>query len=150
MKNDYNRDTFWVLKDENGTPNYYIKVNGVMVPVSEEVYKVCKNSYMKIMRDNKRDMNNVLSLDKVNINQHTLLDYIRAKSDEDEQTIIYLLKTKISTLDDKTKIIMEKYFFQDKTIREIGKELKIAKSTVSDRLTKGIKILKKFIKNPDK
>lgn len=150
MKNDYNRNTFWVLKDENGTPNYYLKVNGVMVPVSYEVYKVCKNSYMKIMRDNKRDMNKVLSLDKVNINQHTLLDYLQAKSDEDEQTIIYLLKTKISTLDDKTKIIMEKYFFQDKTIREVGKELNIAKSTVSDRLTKGIKILKEFIKNPDK
>ena len=45
---------------------------------------------------------------------------------------------------------MEKYFFEDKTIREIGKELKIAKSTVAYRLTKGIKNLEKFIQNPDK
>ena len=94
-------------------------------------------------------MNILLSLDRVNTNGRTLLDNLRAKSDE-EQEIIYLLKNRISTFDNKTKIIMEKYFFEDKTIREIGKELKIAKSTVAYRLTKGIKNLEKFIQNPDK
>lgn len=54
MKNDYSRDSFWCLKDENGAPNYYIKINGVMVPVSEAVYKVCRNSYMKIAYQNKK------------------------------------------------------------------------------------------------
>lgn len=94
-------------------------------------------------------MNILLSLDRVNTNGRTLLDNLRAKSDE-EQEIIYLLKNRISTFDNKTKIIMEKYFFEDKTIREIGKALKIAKPTVAYRLTKGIKNLKKFIQNPDK
>ena len=146
---EYNRNSFWVIKDDNVFSHYYIKIDGVMISVSEEVYKVCRNSYTKIMRDLKRDMNILLSLDRVNTNGHTLLDNLRAKSDE-EQEIIYLLKNRISTFDNKTKIIMEKYFFEDKTIREIGQELKIAKSTVAYHLTKGIKNLKKFIQNPGK
>ena len=100
-----------------------------------------------LYEDNARskcDMNILLSLDRVNTNGRTLLANLRAKSDE-EQEIIYLLKNRISTFDNKTKIIMEKYFFEDKTIREIGKALKIAKSTVAYRLTKGIRNLKKFI-----
>lgn len=150
MKNDYNRDSFWKLKDANGTPKYYIKINGVMVQVSEAVYKVCKNSYMKIYYENKRDSGRVVSLDKVNNFEHTMLDCLTARSESNDQSTIEILKEQIMIMNEPIRSILIKYFFEDKTIREISKELEMPKSTVSDRLIKGKEFLKEFIHNINK
>lgn len=111
MKNDYNRNTFWVLKDENGTPNYYIKVNGVMVPVSEEVYKVCRNSYMKIAYQNKKDTHMLISLDKENDCNSNFNNLLTAPDDTE---ILESIKFCINELEQPYKDVLVKYFFEEK------------------------------------
>lgn len=142
--NDYTKNSFWVFKDTEGNSQHYIKINDVMVPVSADVYKVCKYSYDKALRDNKRDAS-LLSLDKMNRNEHTLYDCLIMNDDEDKEVLL-LIKEKISALDKPIRIVLVKYFYEQKTIREIANEISVSKSTVSNRLREGIKILKNFIK----
>ena len=40
MKNDYNRNSFWIMKGNDGSSAFYIRVNGSLVSVPEDVYKV--------------------------------------------------------------------------------------------------------------
>ena len=150
MKNDYNRNSFWVIKGYDGSSAFYIRVNGSLVSVPEDVYKVCKNSYMKIRYENKRDTNRVVSLDKVDNFGHSMLDCLKARSEENDRLTIEILKEQMTVMDEPLRSILIKYFFEDKTIREISKELDMPKSTVSDRLIKGKKVLKEFIHNINK
>ena len=123
MKNDYNRNTFWVLKDENGTPNYYIKVNGVMVPVSEEVYKVCRNSYMKIAYQNKKDTHMLISLDKENDCNSNFNNLLTAPDDTE---ILESIKFCINELEQPYKDVLVKYFFEEKTLVKTAQEMGVS------------------------
>lgn len=145
---DYTKNSFWVIKNEHGVAEYYIKIDGVMVPVSEEVYKICKYSYAKTVRDNKRAVNKILSLDKVNADNHGLYDYLKIKNEEDE--VLKLIRDRIETLEQPIQIVLIKYFYESKTIREIANEIHTSKSTVYNRLKKGVIILRNYIKNLDK
>lgn len=144
MKNDYSRDSFWCLKDENGAPNYYIKINGVMVPVSEAVYKVCRNSYMKIHYENKRDTGRVISLDKVNSHNSDLHDLLTVAPDKDEE-ILECIKYCIAELEQPYQDALIKYFFEHKTLVKTGEEMGVSKATIANWLSKGIKKLKKVL-----
>ena len=142
MKNDYNRNTFWVWKDENGTPNYYIKVNGVMVPVSEEVYKVCRNSYMKIAYQNKKDTHMLISLDKENDCNSNFNNLLTAPDDTE---ILESIKFCINELEQPYKDVLVKYFFEEKTMVKTAQEMGVSESTISNWVAKGIKKLKKVL-----
>ena len=67
MKNDYQKNYFWICPDEFGNKKYYFNIKGNLVEVSKEVFNVCYNSYKKQLRDQKKDINaNLISLDDVN------------------------------------------------------------------------------------
>ena len=56
MKNDYSRNYFWKIKNpETQKYKFYLRPNGKLVEVNEDVFKVCYNSYKKLIRDNIKD-----------------------------------------------------------------------------------------------
>ena len=57
MENDYKRNYFWIKRDLKGNKHYYFKIKGQYHEVSEEVYKICYNSFKKEEREKINDFN---------------------------------------------------------------------------------------------
>ena len=81
MRNDYSINYFWKIKNpETQQYRFYLKPNGKLVEVSEDVFKVCYNSYKKLMRDNIRDNQvKLMNLDSQVVDDITYLDVILVK-----------------------------------------------------------------------
>lgn len=143
MKNDYYNNDFWVKKDDNGNKRYFMKVDKQWIEVSRPVYLVCKSSYQKMYRDNRRDFNVVYHYDDVDLMQ----DYCSYDFETDIINQLYIdeLKTDLYryihdlTYTDR-KIIVELYF-NNKTLTKLAEEMSMPTMTLYN---KKMKILKKL------
>lgn len=55
MKDYYSKNDFWVRKNEDSDERkYYIRLNGMYIEVSKDVFDTCYYSYRKELRDKKR------------------------------------------------------------------------------------------------
>lgn len=79
MKNykyDYDRTCFKVLKNIDDELKYYIKVNFEYIEVSREIFKICRHSYDKIRKDEKKKVDRSI-LNFKDIDQSTFLLLIK-------------------------------------------------------------------------
>ena len=141
MKNDFKASDF--LFDEHNK-KYYICIQHQWIEVSKEVFHICKNSYQKIYRDNKRDYKKIYHYQEIDAIQK----YSDEQCDKDMIDYIYLkgvikqLNIIISRLPADEKKIIRELYFKDKSIREVANELNIPKSTLHNKKNKILKKIK--------
>ena len=98
MKDYYSKNDFWVRKNEDSDERkYYIRLNGMYIEVSKDVFDTCYYSYRKELRDKKRDQD-LLSLNTLNANNHSLEDIIGVYDDTIQSINDNILITKIKSI----------------------------------------------------
>lgn len=144
MRDCYTKNDFWVRNIED-SKKYFIRLNGVYIEVSEDVFRVCYNSYRKELRDRRRDSNNI-SLDNENKNDHTLYDVIGLGDTPIHNVIMKeRIDEIISTLDDIDQQIAKLYLYYDLSEYKIATRLDIKRSKVRYRKQKILKILQMML-----
>lgn len=146
--NDYNKDYFWTSVDsDTGMKRYYFRINGVMVEVPKEVYNVCFNSYVKTLRDNRRNKKNgLMSLNVENLENHEYIALVADPCDLEKEVINKLMLQRLlfefSHLDEEEKQIVYGLLIEDKSIRILSKEMNIPVMTLQDRKKRILQKLK--------
>lgn len=152
MKNDYRRNYFWRIRDsETGEIKRYFNLNGKMIEVSKDVFNVCYNSYLKmnreIINDSKASLISIDSFER---------DELTADDSESEKELIEGLYMKekfqeimnlISKLDQNEKDLITNLLINEKTERELARQLNLSQTAVHKRKNK---ILKKIKENSRK
>lgn len=147
--NDYNKNTFWTCKNEETQElKYYMKINNTYVEVDKEVYAVCFNSYRKTLRDNAQELKyGLISLDQENENGDRLINHIQGSDVlEDlayQNIILEQIERIISSLNETDRYIVKSILFDDRSERDIAKELNLTKDIVRYRKVKFIEKIKK-------
>lgn len=136
---DYNKNYFWTTVDpDTNTKKYFFKINGTMVEVPKDVYNTCFNSYVKSLRDNRRDSEfHLVSLDAQNDSRHSLVDIIATKENVADEVykrlLIEQLRIEINKLSEEEKQIILGILYEEKSIRKLAKELRIPVMTLQDK-----------------
>lgn len=148
MRNDYSRNYFWKIKNpETQQYRFYLRPNGKFVEVNENVFKVCYNSYKKLMRDNIRDNQvKLMSLDSQMVDDITYLDVIADNKNmniESEYKLSMILD-EINKLSIDDKKLITNLLIQEKTERELARQLNVSQNAIHKRKNN---ILKKLRKN---
>ena len=147
MRNDYSRNYFWKIKNpETQQYRFYLKPNGKLVEVSEDVFKVCYNSYKKLMRDNIRDNQvKLMNLDSQVVDDITYLDVIADNKNmniENEHKLSIILD-EINRLNINDKELITNLLIQEKTERELAKQLNVSQNAIHKRKNNILKKLRK-------
>lgn len=137
MKNDYNKDYFWVKEDGLGVKHYYFKTDRGLLEVDKEVYSVCFCSYLKIRRDFKKDLNaNLISYDYISNDGHTLLDAVGKNVDYEKEVLISQVLDEIKALNQDEQMLIKALYIDGKTLREMSNETGIPIMTLQNRKRK--------------
>lgn len=151
MKNDYSKNYFWKIKNpKTHKYKFYLKPHGKLVEVDEDVFKVCYNSYKKIMRDNIKDNQSKLtSLDFQIIDGMRYMDIIadNKNMDVENQYKVSMILNEIDQLDIDDKELITNLLIQEKTERELAKQLNISQSAIHKRKNNILKKLRKKLNN---
>ncbi len=142
MNNDYQRHDFAEVVKE-GERMFYIKVNNKWVQVTREVFRVCKSSYLKMLKENKQESNILEHYEDVNnfypitINRNDI-DMIEQlyKKERLEQ-----LSNLLQTLNDEERKIIQWIYFEYMTEQKVATLLHTTRLKVN---YKKRKILKKL------
>lgn len=130
MKNDYNKNYFRIIKDPESLENkFYLKPKGQLVEVDEDVFRVCYNSYKKIMRDNSKDNRlKMMSLDSQFVDGITYIDMIADNKsiDVEDQYKVTMILDEIDKLSPDDKELITNLLVQEKTERELAKQLHVS------------------------
>ena len=147
MKNDYSKNYFWkIRKSKTQQYKFYLRPHGKLVEVDEDVFKVCYNSYKKIIRDNVKDNQaRLISLDANIRNDVTYLDVV---SDDKSMNIenqykVSMVLNEIDKLSPDDKELITNLLVQEKTERELAKQLHVSQSTIHKRKNNILKKLRK-------
>lgn len=147
MRNDYNKNYFWKIKNpETQQYRFYLRPNGKFVEVNEDVFKVCYNSYKKLMRDNIRDNQvKLMSLDSQVVDDITYLDVISDNKNmhiESEYKLSMILD-EINKLSIDDKELITNLLIQEKTERELARQLNVSQNAIHKRKNNILKKLRK-------
>ena len=147
MKNDYSKNYFWKIKNPKTQKyKFYLRPNGKLVEVNEDVFKVRYNSYKKLMRDNIRDNQvKLMSLDSQVVDDITYLDVIADNKNmniENKHKLSMILD-EINRLNINDKELITNLLIQEKTERELEKQLHVSQSTIHKRKNNILKKLRK-------
>lgn len=137
MRNDYSRNYFLKIKNpETQQYKFYLRPNGKLVEVSEDVFKVFYDSYKKLMRDNIRDNQvKLMSLDSQVVDDTTYMDVIADNKNmniENEYKLSMILD-EINRLNINDKELITNLLIQEKTERELAKQLHVSQNTIHKR-----------------
>ena len=137
MKNDYSKNYFWKIKNPKTQKyKFYLRPNGKLVEVNEDVFKVCYNSYKKIIRDNIKDNQaRLISLDADIHNDVTYLDIVSDNNsmDIENQYKVSMILDEINKLSSNDKELITNLLIQEKTERELAKLLHISQNAIHKR-----------------
>lgn len=135
--------------------NTYLKSNFDSEDAVQEVFLKYLNNYYKFI--NKNEEYEKYWLVRVTINycknklkskKETYLDYEAIDSKELKQTSsINDIYEKICNLSEKYKSVIILYYYEDMSVKQIAKTLKISESAVKMRLKRGREELQKEVKN---
>lgn len=146
-KNDYSKNYFWKIRNSKTQQyKFYLRPHGKLVEVDEDVFKVCYNSYKKIIRDNVKDNQaRLISLDANIRNDVTYLDVV---SDDKSMNIenqykVSMVLNEIDKLSPDDKELITNLLVQEKTERELAKQLHVSQSTIHKRKNNILKKLRK-------
>tara|TARA_R110002020_G_scaffold180152_1_gene374232 strand:+ start:18292 stop:18999 length:708 start_codon:yes stop_codon:yes gene_type:complete len=144
----FNRVKSAILKIENrtrmtATDSEIIKE----LKISKKDYKDTKRS-IKLYSFVDLDSPNKGSSEKSPLLRDVISDSDRptAKENAEHNDNILLLKNKINSLPEKQKNIINSYYFDELTLSEIGKKIKLSEGRVSQILSQTINSLKKYFK----
>ena len=146
MLNDFRKNDFWVLHEEN-KDTYYLRINDEWVEVTKSVYSVYKNSYQKAYRDQIRETDKITHYE----NADDLYPYIPDKPEKNtmdkiiEKETKQLLQQIILKLPEEKQRIIIAIYFEDMTEREIAKELHMSQQKLHYRKKKILEKLKNFL-----
>ena len=147
MKNDYSKNYFWKIKNPKTQKyKFYLRPNGKLVEVNEDVFKVCYNSYKKLMRDNIRDNQvKLMSLDSQVVDDITYLDVIadNKNMNRENKHKLSMILDEINRLNINDKELITNLLIQEKTERELAKQLHVSQSTIHKRKNNILKKLRK-------
>lgn len=146
MKNDYKRNDFAEIVID-GERKFYIKINNKWIQVPREVFRVCKNSYIKILNDNQRDSDMLEHYDDVDniypfiIDKNTLdlIDNLYKK--EKHEQILNLLQT----LSREERDIIQWIYFDFLTEQEVAIRLHTTRLKINYKKRKILKKLHKLL-----
>ncbi|MGX8850562.1 sigma-70 family RNA polymerase sigma factor [Amedibacillus sp. YH-ame10] len=137
--NDYNRNSFYTIKDENtGKKRFYIKVHHDKVEVSKEVFNVCFNAYRKELRDNRmNEMYGLISLDSENEKGQTLLNLQAVDTDiieiiSNHTKVVDVLKI-INELDIEDKYLITELLLNDRKEKELAQYFLVTQQEINRR-----------------
>lgn len=137
MKNDYSKNYFWKIKNPKTQKyKFYLRSNGKLVEVNEDVFKVCYNSYKKLMRDNIKDNQaRLISLDANIHNDVTYLDIVSDNNsmDIENQYKVSMILDEINKLSSDDKELITNLLIQEKTERELAKQLHVSQNAIHKR-----------------
>ena len=142
MNNDYQRHDFAEIVKE-GERMFYIKVNNKWVQVTREVFRVCKSSYLKILKENKQESNILEHYEDVNnfypitINRNDI-DMIEQLYKKEK---LKQLSNLLQTLNDEERKIIQWIYFEYMTEQKVATLLHTTRLKVN---YKKRKILKKL------
>lgn len=147
MKNDYSKNYFWKIKNPKTQKyKFYLRPNGKLVEVNEDVFKVCYNSYKKLMRDNIKDNQaRLISLDADIHNDVTYLDIVSDNNsmDIENQYKVSMILDEINKLSSDDKELITNLLIQEKTERELAKQLHVSQNAIHKRKNNILKKLRK-------
>lgn len=147
MKNDYSRNYFWIMNDpETLKERFYLNPHGKLVEVNEDVFKVCYNSYKKMMRDNKRESQ--MKLMSLDANVYDNITYLDTVPDDknigiDKQYKVSMILDEINKLSTGDKELITNLLIQEKTERELAKQLHISQNAIHKRKHNILKKIRK-------
>ncbi|MFR7592660.1 MAG: sigma-70 family RNA polymerase sigma factor [Longibaculum sp.] len=140
MKNDYNKNYFWIKKETvNNVKKYYFLIDGVFHEVSREVFNVCYNSYKKQQRDLERDTKfGLISLDYVSDDDIPVTEKISIHRQSELERLyirdeINRIMDAIDELNDKDKELITNLLIKEKTERELANQLGVSQQTINKR-----------------
>ncbi len=114
------------------------------------VFNVCYNSYKKLMRDNIRDNQvKLMSLDSQVVDDITYLDVIvdnKNMNIESEYKLSMILD-EINKLSIDDKELITNLLIQEKTERELAKQLNVSQNAINKRKNNILKKLRKKLNN---
>ena len=109
---------------------------------------VCFYSYLKIRRDQKKDLNaKLISYDYINNNGHTLLDAVGRSVDYEKELLISQVLDEIKSLNHNEQMLIKGLYINGKTLREMSEEIGIPVMTLQNRKKKILRKLKNKINN---
>ena len=110
------------------------------------MFKVCYNSYKKIIRDNIKDNQaRLISLDADIHNDVTYLDIVSDNNsmDIENQYKVSMILDEINKLSSNDKELITNLLIQEKTERELAKQLHISQNAIHKRKNNILKKLRK-------
>lgn len=146
MLNDFKKNDFWVLHEEN-KDTYYLRINDEWVEVTKSVYSVYKNSYQKAYRDQIRETDKITHYE----NADDLYPYIHDKPEKNamdkiiEKETKQLLQQIIFKLPEEEQRIIIAIYFEDMTERELANELHMSQQKLHYKKKKILEKLKIFL-----
>lgn len=146
MKNDYGRNDFAEVTN-NSEKIFYIRVNNSWIQVSKEAFRVCKNSYKKILNDNYRDSDVLQHYEDVD----TIYPFVINKREFDIIEHLYMkdlykqLHSALLLLSENERNIIQLIYFNELTEQEVANLLHITQPTLNYRKQKILKKLQKLL-----
>ena len=123
---------------------YNIKLpDGMLVPVSEEVYRAYKRPQWREAK--KKKSKREVSLEKMD-DVYTLSDEKLVEQIVEDKLLLEMLLKALETLTEDERFLIDEIYFHEKTERETAKILNMSHQTVHSKKNKIIKKLKKILK----
>ena len=123
---------------------YNIKLpDGMLVPVSEEVYRAYKRPQWR--EEKKKKTKREISFENFN-DVHILSDEKLVEQIVEDKLLLEMLLKALETLTADERFLIDEIYFQEKTEREVSAKLNIPKTNVHRLKEKILKKLKKKIK----
>jgi hypothetical protein len=146
LKNSQSKE----MEDFKMKKEFYLYVNGQKVKVSEEIYKVYwrEREHEKYLEQVDRK-NHLLFFSSLDHDGHYVDNIVDESVDVakivETQMMIESLRYAISKLNDEERDIIERLYFNDKTLRSVAKLKSITHPALMKRRNKILEKLKKFI-----
>lgn len=150
MKNDYNKNTFWSCKnEETGDMKFFMKIDKEFIEVDRDVYNVCFNSYIKCLRDNRKEYGSTYSLD-VYEDSTSFSEVFASEIDVENDVLtsieIQRLYKEINLLNNHEKNIIISILIEGQSMRMLAKSLNIPVTTLQDKKVRILSKLKEKLK----
>ena len=143
MLNDFRNKDFRIIKKEDKTI-YYIRLNSKWLQITKEVYSIYKNSYQKIYREYQRDK------DAIELTEYVESEYVKETKPLKAIVLNELkdrLEKAIHLLSDDEIRIIQAYFYDDQSERQIADKLGISKTALHYKKIRILGKLKRLINN---
>ena len=141
MRNDFKR-THFMTKEVDYKVLYFIRVEGKWISVTKEVYKVCRNSYMKIYYDKKRQEKSYLFTE---MEEFASYDYYDPILHIEKVFTREMITSLLQLLTKEEQDIIRYIFYYDMTEQSVAEKLHTSQQLINYKKKKILKKLKNLL-----